>query len=189
MTELGEHLALAHVQMRSAYWEQKDLNAALQVAQQALEEGHNARDEEELSLVKAICYDVGSFTWPGWDEPGITPDSEQVAAGLAAARRNLELALQLRKGLLPTARGYWLLGAHLLAAGERAAAAAAFGSAGDLADQANADAEALLDRGYEKLAAGGNLAPTLDTLRKLPEGAELAAQLQTASRLLAGMSS
>jgi tetratricopeptide (TPR) repeat protein len=183
MTELGERLVAAHARMRTAYWEQKDLNAAIQVGQEALQQGRGATDEEDLGAFKAICYDLGSFTWPGWDEPGISPDAGHLAAGLAAARQNLELAVQLGKGPLPTSRAHWLVGAHLLAAGDRAGAAAAFASAGDLAEQAGADAEAVLNRGYASLARGGNLAPTLGALRSLAGGGELAAQLETASEV------
>jgi hypothetical protein len=110
-----------HKALLDAYWKRKHLPAVVAlgtagihyaVAQAAAIPG----DAHELrSLAKAMSYDLGSFTWPGWDEPGIVPTLEQIARGLDAARLNLQLAVELGKPAERVRGAHWLLGAQLLA--------------------------------------------------------------------------
>jgi hypothetical protein len=71
--------------------------------------------ESFRSTAKAIAYDVGSFTWPGWEEPGIDPTPAEMEVGRDCAKLNLRLALELKKPPDRVSMAYWLLGAHALA--------------------------------------------------------------------------
>src|ERR1700712_2391987 len=72
---------LYHKTMLDAYWKRKTLPAVVALGasgiQYALTHAQfptNSGAARELrSLAKAMSYDLASFTWPGWDEPGITP--------------------------------------------------------------------------------------------------------------------
>jgi len=67
------------------------------------------------STAKGLAYDVGSLTWPGWEEPGIDPTPEDLAFGRECARLNLRLAIELKKPALKISMAYWLVGADALA--------------------------------------------------------------------------
>jgi hypothetical protein len=180
-----ERLGDAHARMRDAYWRQRDIGSVVRIAERALDAAERA-DEAVLSVIKAIAYDLASFTWPGWAEPGVRLDAAHRAAGLAAARRNLELARRLERPPLPTSRAHWLLGAHLWAAGDLAAVQAEFVEAERLADSAGEVPEALLSRAYrEHLAPGANPGATLAALSHMEGGEELVRQVETAQRVLA----
>jgi hypothetical protein len=171
--------------MRDAYWKRRDIDGVVRIAQGALDAAGEA-DAAALAVIKAIAYDLASFTWPGWDEPGIRLDAGHRAIGLAAARRNLELARRLERPPLPTSRAHWLLGAHLWAAGDLAGAQAELAEAERLADLAGEVPDALLSRAYrEHLATDANAAATLAALSRLEGGEELVRQVETAQRVLA----
>ncbi len=137
-------------------------------------------------------YDIASFTWVGWDEPGIEITVSERAAGLAAARSNLELAVELEKGDLATSRGSWMLGAHLLTEGEHDDAREAFTEAGEAADRAGADAEvqlaaafsALSDLARGKATAEPELVAALERLSVLEGGEMFVDQVQTARAVI-----
>ena len=94
--------------VRDAYWEAKDLGAVtsyasagyahcLSAAVAAEEEAaHRLRSE-----AKALMYDLASFTWPGWGEPGVEVLERDLRIGFDAAITNLRLARDLDKGDLP----------------------------------------------------------------------------------------
>jgi hypothetical protein len=65
-----------------------------------------------------LAYDIGSFTWPGWEEPGIRPTPDEIAFGRECASLNLRLAIELNKPPLRVSMAHWLIGAHALATGE-----------------------------------------------------------------------
>jgi hypothetical protein len=67
------------------------------------------------STAKSFAYDVGSFTWPGWDEPGIHPTPADLSAGRDCAQLNLRLAIELKKPPEKVSMAHWLIGAHALA--------------------------------------------------------------------------
>ena len=48
-----------------AYWKAKDLNAAVVLLQEGIRRGRDSRDPEILGKVKAMAYNLASFTWPG----------------------------------------------------------------------------------------------------------------------------
>ncbi|MCW3098043.1 MAG: hypothetical protein JWL77_3661 [Chthonomonadaceae bacterium] len=187
------------------YWKQKDMHRTVVMAQAGIQFGltaaiaasHHAPDRamEIRSVVKGLAYDLGSFTWPGWNEPGIGISAAYLTFGSEAARLNLRFAHDLNKGDLPISRAFWLVGAHCLSSGEFEVAARHFTSAETHAQTAGASEEALLNKGYGCLAAAlltpqeaGNEGPLVRILAQLSEtsdGADLAAQLQTAWIVLA----
>lgn len=149
-----EHIPLYTKLMRHAYWQQKDLPAAVEIGQTGIRHGEALAEccpeeaETILAQVKAIHYDLASFTWPGWDEEGIEIAKEEVRLGLESARINLELAIRLKKDALPLSRAYWMLGAQQLAAGDCTQALASFTMAGQHAVEANERPEELLAQGF-----------------------------------------
>ncbi len=113
--------------LRDAYWKHKNLPLATTLATAGihfcLTHAHHAHLTPDPSLAtslkssaKALAYNLASFTWPGWDEPGISPTPADIALGHEAAKLNLRLALELQKPPDKIRNAHWLLGAHLLAA-------------------------------------------------------------------------
>ena len=186
--------------MRHAYWEDKDLSAAMAIAwagiSRLLALAHAAEPAQAYELrsqAKALSYDLASFTWAGWDEPGIVITPPEARAGCAAARANLALASELDKGDLPRARAHWILGAHELAAGRPDDARTNFEAAAALADTAGAEgtSEAKLARAFIVLtdrstgaASEGALDAALADLQADPDGAALVTQVKTARMAL-----
>ena len=154
-----EYVPLFSEVFRHAYWQQKDLSAAIQIGQagirlgENLAESHPDLEEEILAQVKAIHYDLASFTWPGWDEEGLEITPEQVELGLTSARENLDLAIQLKKPPLPVSRAYWMLGAQHIAAGQFVQAQARFDMAERNARDAGSKPDELLAKGFYRVAA------------------------------------
>ena len=97
---------------------------------------------------KALAYDLASYTWPGWDEPGIGIRTRDLEAGFAAARLNLQLAEALEVGSEPMANVFFILASHALAANDYAAAADYFEEFGEIARNAGLMALSLLAEGY-----------------------------------------
>jgi hypothetical protein len=185
------------------YWKEKDLDGAVaigragaQFALRAAEEVESSdpqRAAELRSKAKAMCYNVASFTWPGWEEAGIAPTASDVRAGLDAAKANLRLARELNKGELPLARAFWMLGAQQLANGDRDAAPASFASSAAHAKTAGAESERLLVQGFcclvELLCAPNGpdaqrkFVEVKGALAPLEHGADFVGQLETAWRV------
>jgi DNA-binding transcriptional MerR regulator len=185
--------------MKSAYWDHKDLVLVSAIAYagagRLLAEAETADQVgayEARSTVKGLMYDLASFTWRGWDEPGIDISQESAAAGLSAARANLAMALDLEKGDLPISRAHWMLGAHLLTSGQFAEARDHFSAAADVADRAGADAEMALARAFSALAdlaeskpdAEAELSDALEALAACEGGEMFVAQVETARAVL-----
>jgi hypothetical protein len=126
--------ALATAQ-RDLYWTHKDISAVvtlsragiahlLKIAQQSPENTPEA--DRAGHEAKALAYNLGSFTWPGWAEPGIVLTPADIVAGFEAARLNLRLAEELHRPEKAKAKAHWLLGAHQLSAADFASAADSF---------------------------------------------------------------
>jgi len=186
--------------MRQAYWEDKDLSAAMAIAwagiSRLLAVAHGAeltRARELRALAKALSYDLASFTWSGWDEPGIVITPPEARAGYAAARANLAFAIELDKGEMPRARAHWMLGAHALAAGRPDEARTSFEKAVAAADAAGTEgaSESLLSKAFDVLAemdlgsaSEADLDSALQLLAADPDGAALVEQVRTARAVL-----
>ncbi|HZT42919.1 MAG TPA: hypothetical protein VFA07_12195 [Chthonomonadaceae bacterium] len=189
--------------VNTLYWKEKDLYCVIVMARAGIQHSllaaaatdiEDAQSAYQLrSVAKGLAYDLGSFTWPGWDEPGIPIAPAHLAFGMEAANVNLRLAQELKKGDLPMSRAHWLLGAHHLAADDWQAARHHFTEAIDYAQAAGAEEEKLLCAGYEALAtilasphdsAGPDvLASILAKLTGTEQGKGFAAQLETARRV------
>lgn len=162
---IDEHVQAFDQVLRNVYWEKKDLAGAIRIGQAGIAQGEQLaaefpeKAEKIMSQVKAIQYNLASFTWPGWDEPGIEISPEQVQLGLAAARENLRLAIELKKDAMPLSRACWMLGAQEIAVREYSSASDHFHQAEQFAEQAVSrgeagpgSGEALLARGFAQLA-------------------------------------
>jgi len=183
---------------REAYWTARDLSLVAAFAYagctRLLTAAHDADTDTAYRLrssAKAMMYDLASFSWPGWDEEGIVIGDNDAAAGLAAARSNLVMAIDLEKGDLAVSRAHWMLGAHLLTAGEPEGAAEQFTRAGERAEAAGAEAEVALAaafRALSDLAAGTGSGDALDRavaeLGAADGGEAFWGQVETARRVL-----
>ena len=186
--------------MKSAYWEHHDVALVTAIAYAgagrllALADEVDDPDEahEAKAAVRGLMYDLASFSWPGWDEPGVTISPDAQAGGLSAARACLALTAELGLEDLATSRAHWILGAHLLMASALSEAGRQFGLAGQAADRAGAAAEVSLAAAFAALAelAGGGadadapLAAALDELRSAEGGDMFVEQVETARRVL-----
>lgn len=186
--------------MKTAYWEHGDVTLVTAIAYAgagrllAIAEDADDPDEahEAKTAVRGLMYDLASFSWPGWDEPGVTITPEARAGGLSAARACLALTAELGMEDLATSRAHWIVGAHLLVASNPAEAGQQFALAGRAADRAGADAEVSLATGFGALAdlaagvAGAEdaLTDALGELRTADGGDMFVQQVQTARRVL-----
>lgn len=140
------------------YWHEKAVHAMVPVAQAGIyycmtKSKKYAETDPELagklkSFVKILSFNLASFTWPAWNEEGITVTEADMAAGLDAAKLNVRISKELNEGPQPVSVAYWSLGAHYLAAGKYEEAIGAFSSASDYAIVAEDDAGKLMNRGY-----------------------------------------
>ena len=142
-----------------------------------------------------MCYDLASFTWPGWDEPGIKVTQSDMWAGLDAAKANLRLGKELNKGDLPLSRAHWMLGAHLMAARRWPEAIEHFERATKYAETAVSRPDALLSVGFATLtallerpgdmAAAARLEEIKAALTPLEHGPDFVSQIETAAAVFA----
>ena len=139
--------------LNDLYWKDRSLPLAIAIGRAGIQHGlSRARQSGDAQIAerlkgaaKAMAYNVGSFTWDGWDEQGIAPSPTDLAIGLDAAKLNLRLAVDLKRDAGPMSDAHWLVGAHQLSAGEYAAARASFAQARQLATGAPAQ---LMADGY-----------------------------------------
>jgi hypothetical protein len=145
------------------YWKRKSVPLSTAMGRAGIQYGLteaarlDATDKAKADAIRAVAkgcaYDLGSFNWIGWDEPGYDPATLDDAVGRDAAKTNLRLAYELDKPDIGKSRAHWLVGAYHLSAGDRPAAAASFNEALELARKANEKADELLCTGYILLAA------------------------------------
>ncbi len=114
--------ALSTVQL-DLYWTHKDIPAVVTLSGAGIAhllklDQQSSGDHHFGNHAKALAFNLGSFTWPGWAEPGITLTPAAIAAGLEAARLSLRLAEELNRPEKAKAKAHWLLGAHQLSAAE-----------------------------------------------------------------------
>ena len=108
------------------YWKARDLPAVITIGRAGiyycLTQAMTATSAEPMdqlrSVAKSLAYDIGSFTWPGWEEPGIDPTPADLAVGMECARLNLRLAIELNKPKDRLSMAHWLIGAHALSIAE-----------------------------------------------------------------------
>ena len=103
---------------------------------------------------KRMATNAASFTWPGWDEPGVTILPEQMQQGLMYARFSVRQLHELDPTAAQLAFTYWYLGAQLLAHRQYADAQEAFAAAhGYNQEQGDDPAGRFMLEGYMGLAA------------------------------------
>jgi hypothetical protein len=140
------------------YWKSKDLQSAIAVSRAGIhfalstarQKNQPAEVQEKLrSNCKAIAFNLGSFTWPGWDEKGIEITPSDLWIGYDAAKLNLRLAEELKKPQKTLAAAHWLLGAHAIA---RQAFDEAMGRFAMFAELADTEPDRVVAVGYGSLA-------------------------------------
>ena len=140
-----------------------DLRAAVLVAQHGIDYclsesiGGDPLADALRGSAKALAFNLGSYTWPGWDEPGIQITPENMSIGYGAALLNLRLGEALGRGPEPMSSAHWLIGAHELASGQYRDAIESFRNAANLARTANSRPMELLALGFAGITkvAGG----------------------------------
>ena len=186
----------------NAYWKDKDVAACKRIAKSAIAWGlekadalGNANDKSEiLGAVKPIAYNLSSFLWTGWDEPGIALAPSDHAIGEEAALLNLRLAVELQRDAVAQCRAHWLVGAFRLTAKDYAVARETFAHAARFAEDGNGHADAALNRAYAALAAAfengraqksvAAYTSALDALAKVDDGADYVRQVRTAEKVV-----
>jgi hypothetical protein len=184
------------------YWKEKNLSAVISLALGGIHYGLTRGADQgsaELvydlkSLAKTLAYNLASFTWPGWDEPGILIGATAVAVGLDAAKLNLRLAEALNKGDIPLSRGHWMLGAQYLAANDGEKARRHFDEGARFAEAAGSTAEIWLCFGFtaltrvvaapEDAAARADLDHIKSRLAEMEGGKDFLKQIETAERVI-----
>ena len=146
--------------------------------------------ESLKGTAKGLSYNLGSFCWPGWDEPGIVVGPIALAIGRDAASLNLRLALELDKGDVPLSRAHWLIAAHEMAIGNLEAARTSFDEGARSAAVGMVIEEQLLCKGFSLLARrlqdvdnaeiATELGRVKERLRKTANGPGLVQQIDTA---------
>lgn len=203
-TDLPDPLAAAtglHELVRHLYWEDKNLPAVVFFATAAIQHGLTAADalkdmdqaDELRGVTKATCYDLASFTWPGWGESTMNPGDTDRHAGLHAARLNLALARSLGRDDRALSRAHWVLAAQHLAADRHIDARRGFVRAAQRLAEGDHAPERLLNEGYTALtdlvAGAADDGPLLNITARLrdglPGGAGFADQLDTARGVFA----
>lgn len=188
--------------MRHYYWKLKDLPAAIAFGQAGAhfalfsaiqaDETDPALAHQLRSTAKGIYYDLASFAWPGWDEPGIAISAGDLAIGLDAARANLRLGHELNKGDLALSRAFWMRAGHEMCTEDLDAARQSYHNAARHAHAAGSKADQLLCEGFVRLtelldATISGPDPELDSilehLKPLENGPEFSNQILTARRV------
>ena len=118
-------------------------------------DGQEDAAARELRLAaKRMATNIASFTWPGWDEPGVTISPEQIQQGLMYARFSVRQLQELDPTAAQLAFTYWFLGAQLMANRQYADAQEAFAAAHGYNQEQGDDPECrLMLAGYIGLAA------------------------------------
>ena len=150
-------MAVFQLLSRDLYWENRNLPAALAIGRAGVQygiiEAARRRENDAIALElrsqsEALAYDLSSFCWPGWNEPGILIDDSSLMLAQDLAKTNLRLTMSLQRGDLPKSRAYWLIGAHHLAVDQHESARRAFVESLKYAIAAEAREQELLLRGY-----------------------------------------
>ena len=139
-----------------------------------------------------MAYNLAANTWVGWGEGVGEVQESHRRLGLEAAHLNIALAREAGLGPERRRNGHWILGAHLIAAGDFDGAAREFAASRDLAAEAGLDQAARMAQGWIHVAAilaGKADAPKLDAIKRALAGDEdgefLSRQYDTALRVFA----
>ena len=175
-------IAMYHSAVRHLYWARKDIASTVALGRRAIDRAL------ELDLPLAadmLAYDVASFAWTGWNEPGIAIGPEEMSAGAEVANLCLELTTKLQRDDAALARAHWLVGAHQLANGRANEAVPSFDSSAEHGRRHNDPGLELLAHGYRAIAErdAGALEAVVARINEVDEGPEYVEQLRTAARV------
>jgi len=192
--------------MTELYWKRKNLPACIAIGQAGIafalarafdadSSGNKELSYKLRSTAKGLCYNLASFTWDGWAEPGVAITPSDLAAGLDAAKANLRLAEELNKGDLPLSRAHWMLAGHYLSIADHAKAASLYRRAAEHAAAAGSRQEELLNQAFASLVARliapddahalAHMESACNDLREQPDGAGFVRQIETAHQFFA----
>ncbi|MCE2439644.1 MAG: hypothetical protein J4F39_09480 [Candidatus Latescibacteria bacterium] len=152
------------------YWKAKSTERVIHFANTGIHyclfkacacEGIDAAAAREFRFAaKRMATNAASFTWIGWDEPGVEISPEQMRHGTAFARYSVRQLHELDPTEAQLAFTYWYLGVHLMAQASYAEALSVFGSARDASasDGGNPDQQTMLEGyiGLTKILSGDN---------------------------------
>ena len=122
------------------YWKARSVEQVIHFANagihyclaQACERNESDDSARELRFAaKRLATNAASFTWIGWEEPGVEISPGQMRHGIAFARYAVRQLHDLDPTDAQLAFTYWHLGAHLMAEGAYAEALAVFEAARD----------------------------------------------------------
>jgi hypothetical protein len=140
------------------YWQKKALHTVVPVAQAGIEYCLNKTNDlktenpkkatEMQQTAQVIAFNLASYAWPGWDEQGIVITDDALAAGLKAAKLNVQLVTELNKGPADLSNAYWILGAQMLSAKDHTGARSAFDTAVKHAQKSGNKESELMNTGY-----------------------------------------
>lgn len=193
-----------HEVMHHFYWKEKELVPAVAFGRAGVQHGLSAATAVEAvdaalayelrSTAKGMAYDLASFTWTGWNEKGISITDSDLKIGLDAAKTNLRLAVELKKGDLPLCRAHWMLGAQQLALHDDKNAIESFEKSAQFAKAAQAEGEELLARGDVAIVrlrqshgkeGAADLEKVKSQLKGVKDGEFFIEQLNTAAQVFA----
>ena len=144
------------------YWKARSVEQVIHFANagihyclaQACERDEGDDSARELRFAaKRLATNAASFTWIGWDEPGVEISPDQMRHGIAFARYAVRQLHVLDPTVAQLAFTYWYLGAHLMAEGSYAEALAVLITTKDYNESAgdNPDYHTMIE-GYIGLA-------------------------------------
>jgi hypothetical protein len=169
-----------------AYWQQKNIQSVITLATAGIT---YTRAHQLPKSTKALTYNLASFCWPGWQEPGITLTEKEIQIGQQAAQQHADISQSLNPTPIVKARTAWILGAHHLTAKQFAPALAKFNESAAHATAAANEPESLLAHGYAALTqslesnnptAQATLTQIKSQLLPLEDGPDLVRQLENA---------
>ncbi|MCY3767485.1 MAG: hypothetical protein OXH06_18875 [Gemmatimonadetes bacterium] len=148
--------------MLDCYWKAKSVAQVIHFANvgihyclaQACERDEDDDSARELRFAaKRMATNAASFTWIGWEEPGVEISPGQMRHGIAFARYAVRQLHDLDPTDAQLAFTYWYLGAHLMAEGSYPEALSAFKQTKEFNESAgdNPDYQTMIE-GYIGLA-------------------------------------
>ncbi len=193
-------ISLYNQLLKYYYYEERDIQAVIMMARagaqyglaaaRTLEAQDPAAAKELKEGARGVIYNLASYTWPGWNEPGIEIGPGEIAQGLDAAKASIRLAQELKMPPLRLSRSHWMVGALLLASSKQPEAREQFELAAQYAGEAVQPAEVLLSEGFKLMTIMLDSANTPKTearylqlkreIAEMEDGEYFIAQLDTA---------
>lgn len=187
------------------YYEKKNLTAALRFGQAAVKHaiaaanaadaaGDDDRAKMFRGYARSMCYNIASFTWPGWNEEGITIGEVHREIGRDAVKANFRMAVNMGGDANKLSNAFWLMGAHQLADANYGEAKVAFAKAAEQAAISGKRNMQLMNQCYALLsvilagnaAAEADLEAAFEELKPLEEGPFFVDQIRTVRKVFEG---